>query len=130
MKIWVLIYFFSSALLCNAQIKKKDQGTYKGFIPGYKINTSQELIAVDSCTIQIKIEKNTCHIKLDNIEYEGTYKLIRKDQRTYVLKVKTDYSDIEEQLILFGKEKKLKRKGIFPQPNSELKKLKKREVLW
>tara|TARA_B100000674_G_scaffold494174_1_gene518123 strand:- start:395 stop:787 length:393 start_codon:yes stop_codon:yes gene_type:complete len=130
MKICVLICFFISAVLCNAQVKKKDQGTYKGLIPEYKINTSQELISVDSCTIQIKIEKNTCHIKLDNLKYEGTYKLTKKDKRTYVLKVKTDYSDIEEQLILFGKEKKIKRKGIFPQPNCELIKLKKREVLW
>ena len=130
MKIWVLICFFSSALLCNAQVKKRDQGVYRGLIPGYKINTSQELIAVESCTIQIKIEKNTCHIKLDDLEYEGTYKLIKKDKRTYILKAKTNYSDIDEQFILFGKEKKLKRKGIFPQPNSELGKLKKKEVLW
>ena len=130
MKTWVLICFFSSALLCNAQVKKRDQGVYRGLIPGYKINTSQELIAVESCTIQIKIEKNTCHIKLDDLEYEGTYKLIKNDKRTYVLKAKTDYSDVDEQFILFGKDKKLKRKGIFPQPNSELKKLKKKEVLW
>ena len=130
MKTWVLICFFSSALLCNAQVKKRDQGVYRGLIPGYKINTSQELIAVESCTIQIKIEKNTCHIKLDDLEYEGTYKLIKKDKRTYILKAKTNYSDIDEQFILFGKEKKLKRKGIFPQPNSELGKLKKKEVLW
>jgi len=130
MKVFVVICFFSSVLLCNAQVKKRDQGTYKGLIPGYKINTSQELITVDSCTIEIKIDKNTCRIKLDDIEYLGTYKITKKDKRTYVLKAETNYSDIEEQLILFGKSKKMKRKGIFPQPNSELKKLKKKEVLW
>ena len=130
MKIWLVICFFGSALLCNAQVKKRDQGTYKGLIPAYKINTSQELIAVDSCTIEIKIEKNSCYIKLDNLKYEGDLIIIKKDKRTYILKVKTDYSDIDEQLILFGKEKKLKRKGIFPQPNIELEKLKKKEVLW
>ncbi len=130
MKIWLVICFFGSALLCHAQVKKRDQGTYKGLIPAYKINTSQELIAADSCTIEIKIEKNSCYIKLDNLEYEGDLIIIKKDKRTYILKAKTDYSDIDEQLILFGKEKKLKRKGIFPQPNIELEKLKKKEVLW
>ena len=79
MKIWLVICFFGSALLCNAQVKKRDQGTYKGLIPAYKINTSQELIAVDSCTIDIKIDKNSCYLKLDNLKYEGDLIIIKKD---------------------------------------------------
>ncbi len=130
MKVVILICFFCSSILCNAQVKKRDQGTFKGLIPAYKINTGQELIGVDECTIEIKIKKNTCSIKLDDLKYEGIVNIIKKDKRTYVIRVKTEHSDIEDQFILFGKQKKLKRKGIFPQPNSDLIKLKKKEVLW
>ena len=54
----------------------------------------------------------------------------KKEKRNYILKVKTDYSDIKEEIILFGKDKIMKRKGIFPQPDARLRKLSKKEALW
>jgi hypothetical protein len=130
MKIIIVGLFIGIGFLFNAQVKKRDQGQYKGILSAYNINTSQDLIEVDSSIIYIKIEKSTFVIKIDDIEYHGTYRISKRDKRNYLLKAKTEYSDIEEEFILFGKDKKLKRKGIFPQPDAVLHKLKKKEFLW
>ncbi|MDA9161471.1 hypothetical protein N9O13_03670 [Crocinitomicaceae bacterium] len=130
MKLILLTFFISFSICSNAQIKKRDQGVYKGLISSYEINTGQNLIEVDSSEIFIKIENSSFTIKIDNVQYEGTYEVEKREKRNYVLKAKTDYSDIKEEIILFGRDKIMKRKGIFPQPDSILKKLKKKEVLW
>ena len=130
MKLILLTFFISFSICSNAQIKKRDQGVYKGLISSYEINTGQNLIEDDSSEIFIKIENSSFTIKIDNVQYEGTYEVEKREKRNYVLKAKTDYSDIKEEIILFGRDKIMKRKGIFPQPDSILKKLKKKEVLW
>lgn len=130
MKLFILTFFIATGICTVAQVKKRDQGVYKGLIASYKINTGQELIEVDSSEVLIKLQKSSFSIKIDNIEYEGTYEVDKKEKRNYILKVKTDYSDIKEEIILFGKDKIMKRKGIFPQPDARLRKLSKKEALW
>jgi hypothetical protein len=130
MKLILLTFFVSFSIFSTAQIKKRDQGVYKGLISSYEINTGQNLIEVDSSAIFIKIENSSFTIKIDNVQYEGTYEVEKREKRNYVLKAKTGYSDIKEEIILFGRDKIMKRKGIFPQPDARLRKLKKKEVLW
>lgn len=130
MKILFLSFFLGISSSYMAQVKKRDQGVYKGLIPAYAINTGQDLIQVDSCVIQIKLEKMRLMIRIDNKEYEGTYKVDKKTKRIYVIYAETEYSDIKEEIILFGKDKIMTRKGLFPQPDTSLKKLTKKEVLW
>ncbi len=130
MKIVILSLFLFITYSSLCQVKKRDQGVYKGLIPGYALNTGQDLIQVDSCTLQIRLEKNQIMIKIDDKLYEGTYQVHQKIKRTYVLHAETPYSDIKEEIILVGKDKSMSRKGLFPQPDAKLKKLKKKEVLW
>ena len=77
------------------------------------------------CRSRLKSEN-----RIDNKEYEGTYKVDKKTKRIYVIYAETEYSDIKEEIILFGKDKIMTRKGLFPQPDTSLKKLTKKEVLW
>ena len=126
----ILSFFLFVAYSTLSQVKKRDQGVYKGVIPGYAINTGQDLIQVDSCTLKIRLKKNQIMIKIDDKVYEGIYEVYQKIKRTYVLYAETDYSDIKEEIILVGKNKSMSRKGLFPQPDAKLKKLKKKEVLW
>ena len=130
MKILFLSFFLCITSFYTAQVKKRDQGVYKGIIPAYAINTGQNLIEVDSCVVQIKLEKTRLIIRIDDKEYEGSYQVDKKTKRIYVLHVETEYSDIKEEIILFGKDNIMTRKGLFPQPDTSLKKLKKKEVLW
>ena len=126
----ILSFFLLVAYSTLSQVKKRDQGVYSGVIPGYAINTGQDLIQVDSCTLKIRLEKNQIMIKIDDKVYKGIYEVYQKIKRTYVLYAETDYSDIKEEIILVGKNKSMSRKGLFPQPDAKLKKLKKKEVLW
>jgi len=130
MKLIILTFFITISICTGAQVKKRDQGVYKGLISSYEINTGQKLIEVDSSEIFIRLEKSSFTLKIDDVEYQGTYEVEKREKRNYVLKAKTDYSDIKEEIILFGKDKIIKRKGIFPQPDAPLRKLKKKEALW
>ena len=130
MKMIFLSFFLSITCLSKAQVKKRDQGVYTGVILGYAINTGEDLIQVDSCILQIRLEKKQIMIKIDDKVYEGTYQVHQKIKRTYVLYAETVYSDIKEEIILMGKDKSMSRKGLFPQPDTKLQKLKKKEVLW
>ncbi len=130
MKLIIITFFIAFGVCASAQVKKRDQGVYKGIISSYEINTGQKLIEVDSSEIFIKLEKSNFAIKIDTVEYKGSYEVEKREKRNYVLKVKTDYSDITEEIILFGKDKFMKRKGIFPQPDAHLIKLKKKAALW
>jgi len=130
MKLIILTFFIAISICTVAQVKKRDQGVYKGLISSYEINTGQKLIEVDSSEIFIRLEKSSFTLKIDDVEYQGTYEVEKREKRNYVLKAKTGYSDIKEEIILFGRDKIMKRKGIFPQPDASLRKLKKKEVLW
>ena len=130
MKLIILTFFITISICTGAQVKKRDQGVYKGLISSYEINTGQKLIEVDSSEIFIRLEKSSFTLKIDDVEYQGTYEVEKREKRNYLLKAKTDYSDIKEEIILFGKDKIIKRKGIFPQPDARLRKLKKKEALW
>ena len=88
MKFIFLTCFIGVCMLCTAQVKKKDQGFYKGVIPGYSINTGQELIKVDSCELYIKIEKTRITIRIDDKEYQGLYKVDKREKRNILLKPK------------------------------------------
>ena len=53
-----------------------------------------------------------------------------KNKKNICLTCRDPLFDIKEEIILVGKDKTMSRKGLFPQPDAKLKKLKKKEVLW
>ena len=64
MKLIILTFFIAISICTVAQVKKRDQGVYKGLIASYEINTGQELIEVDSSEVLIKLEKSSFSIKI------------------------------------------------------------------
>ena len=78
MKLIILTFFITISICTGAQVKKRDQGVYKGLISSYEINTGQKLIEVDSSEIFIRLEKSSFSIKIDNIEYQSTYEVDKK----------------------------------------------------
>ena len=130
MKLFLLTLFVGSASLFYSQVKKRELGYYQGIISSYTINSGQELLTVDSSLIFVWMEKDSVSFKIDGKEYVGTYSVKQRIKRNYVIKAKLGFSDIEEELRIDGKNKSMWRKGLFPQPNSYLRKLKKKEVLW
>ena len=84
MKLIILTFFIAISICTVAQVKKRDQGVYKGLIASYEINTGQELIEVDSSEVLIKLEKSNFSIKIDNIEYQGTYEVDKNEKRNSI----------------------------------------------
>lgn len=106
----------------SAQIKKKDLGRYVGTIESYKINSGQELLTVKACPISVTLNKETLLLNIGSTEFKTVYRMKKIERRSYMISIDVPYSDLEESFSLNGKDKIMLRKGIFPQPNCELKK--------
>ena len=107
----------------SAQIKKKDLGTYKGSIPSYKINNGSQLLEVTSCNITVSLDKDSLKLVIGSKTYSGVYEVKKIKRRAYNIHLTTPHSQLEEVFRLEGKERRMLRKGIFPQPDCELIKL-------
>lgn len=106
----------------SAQIKKRDLGRYVGTIESYKINSGQELLTVKACAISVTLNKETLLLNIGSKEFKTVYRMKKIERRSYMIFIDVPYSDLEESFSLNGKDKIMLRKGIFPQPNCELKK--------
>ena len=106
----------------SAQIKKKDLGRYVGTIESYKINSGQELLTVKACPISVTLNKESMLLNIGSKEFKTVYRMKKIERRSYMIFIDVPYSDLEESFSLNGKDKIMLRKGIFPQPNCELKK--------
>ena len=106
----------------SAQIKKRDLGRYVGTIESYKINSGQELLTVKACPISVTLNKESLLLNIGSKEFKTVYRMKKIERRSYMIFIDVPYSDLEESFSLNGKDKIMLRKGIFPQPNCELKK--------
>ena len=122
-----LLLFLSVSI--SAQIKKKDLGTYTGIIEAYKLNNGVKLIMVKQSDVRVSIDKTILTLQIGQQEYKSEYEVSKESKRVYRITSNLEYSDIQESFVLYGKEKKLLRKGNFPQPDSKLVKQSKQEVL-
>lgn len=129
MRYFIISAFILFCSVLSAQIKKKDLGSYTGSIATYKINNGVELIQVKESEIQIVLTEESLNLKIGNVEYEAPYKANKQGRRTYEIQATITFSDIEERITLYGKEKRMVRKGLFPQPDATLEKLPKEAAL-
>ena len=129
MKIPLILFFLLLGVSISAQIKKKDLGLYAGVIEEYSINNGVKLLTVQESTVRVSIDKSMLILQIGQQEYKAAYKASKESKRVYKITADLKYSDIQESFYLYGKEKRLLRKGIFPQPDSELVKQSKQEVL-
>jgi hypothetical protein len=132
----VLCLIFSQSLVAQAtkKLPKKICGTYLGKQPAYQVLQHNQSIHVDSATLSIEVSRNAVSICYKNPTFcpvlNGSITSVQKMRKgrnqTWNVQVTPVNSLILEELIFNPKTKELIRTGIFPQPNTRLKKSRKK----
>ncbi len=112
------------SLSVNSQVlKKKNLGVYQGEIPSYALELGEEVLQVRQALVSVEFKVDgTLTEKIDSKEAKGTYLILSEDKYAVYLEVKLDGQHIPENYILYKKDKRLERKGIYPQPDAFLRK--------
>ncbi len=113
------------SLSANSQVlKKKNLGIYQGEIPSYALELGEEVLQVRQALVSVEFKVDgTLTEKIDSKEAKGTYLILNEDKYAVYLEVKLDGQYIPENYVLYKKDKRLERKGIYPQPDVFLKKI-------
>ncbi|MEY3843968.1 MAG: hypothetical protein RL293_390 [Bacteroidota bacterium] len=128
---WVFAFVFISLFVENAaaqtvRVKRKYCKTYQGDIPTYSAMLGQEIVKVSSEQIDIQVKKDSLYVTIGNTQISGVYaaqKSTNPDE--IVLTIPRENSGIEERIVLNTAKKTLLRKGVFPQPDALLLRVKK-----
>ena len=111
----------------DIELKKKFRGYYEGTIPEYSIQSNGELHFVSSTPISITIGADVIQVRVGNNEMMGTYDVMFKAEKYFLLDVNIEGQLANERVMVYKKGKKLSRDGMFPQPVTTLKKVKKKD---
>ncbi|WP_430406096.1 hypothetical protein [Fluviicola sp.] len=124
MRFCLLLLVLTSSFSGNSQeIKKKYLGVFTGEIPSYALELGEEVFQVQSAQMEVELKPEGILIeKIASKEIKGTYQFIKEDKSGIYFEAKLDGQFIPESYILYKKEKRLERKGIYPQPDVFLKK--------
>lgn len=124
MRFCLLLLVLTCSISGNSQeIKKKYLGVFTGEIPSYALELGEEVFQVQSAQMEVELKPEGILIeKIASKEIKGTYQFIKEDKSGIYFEVKLDGQFIPESYILYKKEKRLERKGIYPQPDVFLKK--------
>lgn len=119
----LLLFLASSPILFSQEIKKKYLGSYSGELSSYALEVGSEVYEVQAAAIEIRLDPDGAVVeKIAGKEQKGTYSFLKEDKYTVSLEVKLAGQFIPESYVLYKKEKRLERKGIYPQPDIFLKK--------
>lgn len=102
-------------------MNKKYFGKYKGIIPAYKIDTSNELLEVGETAIYIDLFKDQIAVKVGNNKIYGKYTVMFEAKDYYLLDATMTGQLATERIMVYKKGSKIARDGMFPQPVCELK---------
>lgn len=124
MRFCLILLFFTCAYSgISQEIKKKYLGVYSGEIPSYGLELGEEVYQVQSAPIEIHLKaEGVLTEKIEAKELKGTYQFIKEDKNGIYFEAKLDGQFIPENYVLYKKDKRLERKGIYPQPDVFLKK--------
>ena len=124
----LLILFLLIPNICEAQkVKRKFRGNYQGIIESYKINSGGEYLTVKETPISILVEKKKLTINIGNVNFNGVPEIKQTSRSILELSLKRPNDFGTEKISIYRKNRYLIRKGISPQPNTELLKQKKRD---
>ena len=125
MRFCLLFLVFVCSLSASSQeIKKKYLGVYKGEIPSYALELGEEVFQVQSSVIEIQLQPAGIFLeKIASQVKKGTYQLIKEDKEGMYFEIRLEEQFIPESYVLYKKDKRLERKGIYPQPDVFLKKI-------
>ena len=128
---WVFAFVFISLFVDSAatqtvRVKRKYCKTYQGEIPKYSAMLGQEMVEVSSMQIDVQVKKDSLYLSIGNIRVSGVYTAQKSTSpNEVVLTLPRENSGIEERIILNTTKKTLLRKGVFPQPDALLSRVKK-----
>lgn len=106
------------------ELKKKYFGTYEGQISSFKMDTGNDLFAVDSTAIQIEITENRVVFTIGMNKLEGTYYVMFEAKKYFLLDCRIEGQLAGERIVVYKKGHKISRDGLYPQPNTFLYKRK------
>jgi hypothetical protein len=116
----VVLFSFTGKI---QEIKKKYLGIYTGEIPSYALEIGLEVFQVESTSIQLELKPSGVLVeRIQSKEKTGTYHIIKEDKFGIYFEAQLEGQFIPESFILYKGEKRLERKGIYPQPECFLKK--------
>lgn len=123
----ITCFIFLISVQASAQsikLKKKFLKTYSGKIPAYEMNLNNQIVPVNSSNLEVRLTKDSIYVNVGVSKWEGTYFVSKIENKKFELTGKMVGTGIPERLILDTKQKKLTRRGLFPQPDAILEKKK------
>lgn len=119
-----IIISWSSFAQDEIELKRRYLGSYKGTIPSYTVESELKEVEVASSPILIHIEKEGITVTIGSRTIQGTYKVMFKADKYYLLDATMEGELVNEKILVYRRGKKLSRDGMYPQPVTELKKFK------
>ena len=98
-------------------------------IPSYRVQSSEDIMFVAQSEILIKIGENQVEMTVGSITMFGTYEVMFEAKKYYLLDVAVEGQLATERIMVYKRGKHLSRDGMYPQPVTELDKIKKRSRL-
>lgn len=121
--VFVVLIFFIGHVGFSQSLKKKYTGVYQGEMKSYVLHIDDQLIQIDAAPIVFNLGlQGECEEQIGDYARNASYVLVQEDKTTIQLEVRIAGQLIAEQYLLYKKEKKILRKGLFPQPEVVLKK--------
>ena len=118
--------FVESAATQTVRVKRKYCKTYQGEIPKYSAMLGQEIVEVSPIQIDINVKRDSLYLSIGNTRISGIYSAQKTTNSDEIqLTIPRENSGIEERIILNTAKKTLLRKGVFPQPDAILLRVKK-----
>lgn len=120
----LIVVLLMGITVAQAQaLKKKYSGDFIGDIPAYAMDFEGETVQIKTATIRIILSVDgTCELIISGKSVSGTYRIVQEDNVSYTLEAKVDNNQAPEEWILYKKDKRLERKGVYPQPSAFLTK--------
>jgi hypothetical protein len=109
--------------MAQSKVKKKYYGLYQGTIPAYQIDTGNDLLPIDSTSIEIQIEKGYIALSVGKQTVTGAYKISYSTDEYIVIEAKMIDQIATEKIHIYTNQKKITRIGIYPQPDVILEKI-------
>jgi hypothetical protein len=88
------------------------------------MNLNNQIIPVISSNIEVRLTRDSVFVKVGKAKWNGVYSISKMEKKKFELTGKMNNTGIPEFLILDTKEKKIYRKGLFPQPDAVLERKK------
>lgn len=121
--LFIVIALFGLSTAHGQSLKKKYCGDYSGDIPAYSMDFEGATVQVKSSTIKIVLLLDgTCEYILNGRAVKGVYRVIQEDNSSITILAEFDKNTAPEEWVYYKKEKRLERKGVYPQPDAFLTK--------